>query len=265
MNALERLQLITLVAAQLEEPTPPKIGSEGEIRTEVFDGEPCNFSRCGAVVAGETTSPEPILRGTGILIGNRRVLTAAHVIGPWPLYFAITDDLNQVTTVDATVKAQGQRLPLGYQLEGPRDFAVLYLEREVDIPPVRLATPQEFLTATEVQIIGFGLDERSRSGLKLCATLPIVYREGMLNNGTWQGVDPAIEFAAGRDGAGACDNDSGGPALIRVGEDWKLAGVTKGTLGGCGQSHTVFTRVDVFAECIERAFTEDECPWLTRP
>ena len=70
------------------------------------------------------------------------------------------------------------------------------------------------------------------------------------------GFDADLEFVAGRKqlGKDTCNGDSGGPAYIRIGNTWKLAGTTsratEDATHNCGDGG-IYGRVDKHREWID--------------
>jgi Trypsin len=117
------------------------------------------------------------------------------------------------------------------------DITLLILAAPALVPPAPLATECELLDAGEVVLAGFGRNDPQRPlgfGLKRWTTIPLrptMRRPGQGDTSQFEqklGFHADYEFVCGRKGLGkdSCNGDSGGPAYIRSGGDFRLAGLT---------------------------------------
>lgn len=94
----------------------------------------------------------------------------------------------------------------------------------VPVLPIATACVRAQLTeGIETTLIGFGFDSPTGTGegTKRVARAPLEH------------ID--LELTIGNSETGTCDGDSGGPALVRIEEEWWLVGVlSSGRVGSCG-------------------------------
>jgi endonuclease G len=204
-------------------------------------------ARLPFIVGGLSTSNFPeccALEGsncTGVLVHSRIVLTAAHCRNTSSVW------LNSTSINDPRGENIKVLLDFPHHNYNPAthffDIRVLILKTDAVTLPVSIATAQEFMTAAETTLVGFGQSEFG-SGLKRKVTVPIDHAP---TNGD---LDEEREFIAGGGGYDTCDGDSGGPAYITVGGTRKVAGLTSRGIGRrCGDGG-IYTRVDVHLDFI---------------
>jgi secreted trypsin-like serine protease len=140
-----------------------------------------------------------------------------------------------------------------YGSSGPHgDIAVLLLAEPLDIAPRPIAEPGALTGASSVRLVGYGNTDfqgRTGYGRRRVVDVPLA------GNLPGYGADPKTEFVAGapaldRD---SCNGDSGGPAYVRVGDEWLLAGATSratdNAVRPCGDGG-IYTLVGAYAEWI---------------
>lgn len=212
----------------------PSIPGPGEIDRNlgggipIFGGEPVDPGEWPAVVAVHTGK-----LCTGTLVGPDLILTAAHCFDPEPsgsvhIYFG--NDMVSATVVAADDWGRHPNFCLPADCgEDLSDFAWIRLPSPVDVEPIVPITNQaEFNEVMQVGqplwFVGFGTDDDDVIGTKreVLASLTGFNESGR-------------EFRAGGGGKDTCYGDSGGPALVKLGNgEWRLAGVlSRG--GTCGE------------------------------
>ncbi|PSL51721.1 trypsin [Saccharothrix carnea] len=208
------------------------------------------------VVGGAPTSdfPDCVAVGSadgwccsGTLIAPDVVLTAAHCVDPEGCgqRVHIGDDVRYADT-DTIVKVRKAVIHPGYRGPGsPDDLAVLRLARSADVAPRALAPADALEDRTFVRVVGFGRTDfagRVGYGRRRQVDVPLAGRD------VDYGADLDTEFVAATPSRNrdSCRGDSGGPAYVRIGDRWLLAGATsratKSRRRKCGDGG-IYTRV----------------------
>ncbi|HZF55505.1 MAG TPA: DNA/RNA non-specific endonuclease [Polyangiaceae bacterium] len=179
---------------------------------------------------------------SGVLIAPQVIISAAHCEAAGRIRRALVAG----ASVPQEPGAPGEELTVravivhpGYQSgRAPHDdLVVAILHRPSSTKPVRVATRAEVAEASSIIAAGFGnTDSRGKLGFgrKRQAKLPLAPVPAIEQLDDYKrlarvlGYSPRYEFVAGRKGLGVdtCKGDSGGPVYVRVGDTFKLAGVT---------------------------------------
>lgn len=141
------------------------------------------------------------------------------------------------------------------------DIALVHLAKPADAVPIAIGASPE--PGAAVREIGWGKTCPTPG----CGDLPVMLREldttiaDVSACGT--GFDPGSELCMdNKNGtANACKGDSGGPAVVKEGGQWKLVGATsRGQSANCVEKAGIYTSVPSYAAWIDRAREDPRQP-----
>jgi hypothetical protein len=186
---------------------------------------------------------------TGIVVGPKAVLTAGHCLPATRVLFgsSVTTPI-LVSSVNLSVRA-----------EPGIDIALLWIDGEATIPARAWHDTADGEPAALGKIAGFGATDHSATrgaGEKRAARIPLQGWGCDLSRVRTTGCVPSIELlAVAPGGVDTCDGDSGGPLLERVGNQWRLLGITSRPLASarkrCGEGG-IYTRIDTITDWLRR-------------
>lgn len=201
---------------------------------------------------------EGALRGngsicTGTLISDSVVLTAAHCAGSG---FAIGFDLpsgrrwHTVSRVLVHPSYAGDAAPAAQMV--PFDVALMFLEARVpDLVPMGIASARVHV-GTPITYVGYGRfetgpdgrgDSRKRLGGNVVSAVDQV-QGGQASPNAFMS-----QKAQGESTALLCPGDSGGPALVQEGTEWRIAGIS--SRSSCANTGTPATRVSISVSAVD--------------
>ncbi|WP_455353201.1 S1 family peptidase [Streptomyces sp. SYSU K217416] len=141
------------------------------------------------------------------------------------------------------------------------DFAVLRLAEPVQAQPIAIAG--EAPVGTPTRLLGWGqvtpergADEGSESLKELDTTLVDSGCTGISPEGELCVDSPLDENG---DPQGACYGDSGGPAIVRAGDEWQLIGATSRSGNDsltCAEAPSIYTDVTALRDFVESALND---------
>ena len=212
--------------------------------------DPGDFPDCVAV--GSNTS----FCCTGTLIGPNVVVTAGHChAGGCALRVFIGDNANQPASGQVIQVATAIRHPAYNPVTLENDLTVLVLAQNVqNVTPRRIASTDDVNAAFFLRLVGFGLNEQDVFGIKSRADVAIASnRCDTAETQSKFGCNAKREIVAGGNGVDSCKGDSGGPAYIRKGSEFLLAGATSrataNSINNCGDGG-LYVRVDLYSDWI---------------
>ncbi|HBS30014.1 MAG TPA: hypothetical protein DEB06_11345 [Phycisphaerales bacterium] len=187
---------------------------------------------------------------TGTLVAPSVVVTAAH---------CVTGGCAARVFVGRDVRGPGRTIAVRSAIvhpeyrPGQNDIAVLLLAEPVnDITPIRVAAASSVESARDVRLVGYGntdLGGTTGYGVRRLVDVPVASCCCEPQAAREYGCQPRFELVAGPPvtGRDSCTGDSGGPALVQVGIEWRLAGATSRGIpqapANCGYGG-IYSRVD---------------------
>jgi len=192
----------------------------------------------GSICTGEVIAPTVVLTAGHCVESSRLARIGIHA----PIFGVLTGSELDVGRRPLAVSKVITHP--GYGPAGGPDVAVLILERRIAIRPLELN--REPLSGTRsARAIGYGVAEDDRA-----SRTALVKRMAEV---TISEVSASTFNALGDAGESQCFGDSGGPVLIEIDGQEKIAGISSHTRdpnASCGLGN-VNTRVDVFADFID--------------
>lgn len=215
---------------------------------------------------------------TGALVAPQVVLTAAHcggAIDRIAIGTQVKPGLSQDTRVVAVQRVALHPAYRAYP-HSENDLTVLILAAPAMAPAAALAREAEIVASGDVHLVGFGYNDPQKPlgfGRKrqVQIELPPIIRGGQYGDTTrlegLLGFHGDYEFVAGRKALGrdSCNGDSGGPAYVKVGNAFKLAGLTsratREAVANCGDGG-IYVRPEPFRPWIDEIVAASGLPPL---
>lgn len=203
----------------------------------------------------------------GTLVSPTTVVTAAHCLpdNPDPNdLVAVTGrrDLDAVGGEELAVASYKLHAQYGEEPSLRSDVAIITLAQRSNAPTIKVVGPGEdpawgegvgLLAAADrgPWIGGWGdtADGAGTGSRQLQqALVPTRSDAACQANYPWENaIVPSVMFCAGAgNSTDACQGDSGGPLTVRVGNEWRLAGVVSWGIGCGGEYYGVYTRLAEF-------------------
>ncbi len=189
---------------------------------------------------------------TGTLVASNVVVTAGHCRDECAARVFVGDNVEQLDAGAVIDVAEAVRHPDYDDDQLANDLSVLILAEDAEVTPRPLVEAGALEAAQTVRLAGYGntdVDSMGGYGIRRMVDVPLASTDPAF------GADPEKEFVAGapfldRD---SCNGDSGGPAYVRSGNRWYLAGATSratdSAIRRCGDGG-IYTRVLAFEEWI---------------
>ena len=214
----------------------------GDCALKIINGESCPAGKGPvALIVSEDSSGRPTAMCSGAFIDRNKVITAAHC------QLLFVSPTVKVYTGDTAVKAVSFKAHPSYNSSATYaftyDVGVITLESSVDITPLPLLLSRSVKAGDSIYVYGFGLDEEGKTAVDRDWGNS-ARRTSMVVLGIEQG---GIVSQFDTTHSGACEGDSGGPALAKSdGGSWGIAGVVSGgTTESCQDgTYEVFVELD---------------------
>ncbi len=228
---------------------------EGELGTRIYGGvkvPQAEFPDCVAV--GNRRS----WFCTGTLVAKNLVVCCAHCepSGPTRVYFGNdVGEPGKEIAVTSVVRHPGYGGPGGNYAN---DLMALVLAEDATVAPCAIATTAEMERGGALRLVGFGVDERQKYGVKRKVDVPVVCvaksDEDEARYGCHKGKEVVAVAALGN--GDTCHGDSGGPGYLVFQGGYKVATATSrsirenGRYVDCGEGG-IYVRLDQYLDWLK--------------
>lgn len=196
----------------------------------------------------------------GAMYTQQLVLTAAHCVPGTGANTSITATLGVVDLQDAAqvnVRSNYVYQAPGYNNPSGDDWALIRLERAIDVPTLAVATNGDFDSGT-FTVAGWGAAVEGGAQQRYLLKADVPFIDDAQCGSAYSELVPAEEICSGdwdNGGIDTCQGDSGGPMFRRdAAGEWIQVGITSWGFG-CArpQNPGVYTQTSHFAAAIEAA------------
>jgi secreted trypsin-like serine protease len=196
----------------------------------------------------------------GAMYTQQLVLTAAHCVPATGANTSITATLGVVDLQDPariTVRSNYVHRAPGYNNPSGDDWALVRLERAVDVPTLAVATNGDHDSGT-FTVAGWGAASEGGAQQRYLLKADVPFIDDAQCGSAYTELVPAEEICSGdwdNGGVDTCQGDSGGPMFRRDGAgEWVQVGITSWGYG-CARPENpgVYTQTSHFASAIAAA------------
>ncbi len=231
-----------------------------------YESVPHAYPWMAALVDSESRTTYSGLFCGASLIHSRWLVTAAHCVKDDSGRDLKPHNLEAVLNIHNLKTETGDKVMAKRILVHPRydywgsndyDIALIELERDMPYPTIGWLSDDRNLVGEESLVLGWGYTNRRDPETLMEVSMPIISNaicNADYNMDGSYGKNPVSDLmiCAGADGKDSCSGDSGGPLIIKDGNNWKLAGIVSWGSDPCAEKglYGVYTKVSAFTAFI---------------